>query len=77
MVVVCINNEPDGFYSEINITPGKSYITDDKTNIDDKYPSISGYYFLRSNSGITGLYKKTYFRTLEEVREERLNKILD
>jgi hypothetical protein len=70
-MIVCIRNPSRGD----NITKGKiyeSYGTESPHALDKK-----SYFIICDDAGVVRSYPATYFRRLDDIREEKINKILE
>jgi hypothetical protein len=74
MKVVCVNNgEMDGAMdSSVNLTVGKVYIT-----LGDNVSTSDHVYNIVNDLGKRVSYYHRRFKLLEEIREDKLNKILN
>lgn len=69
MDIICIQKFITG------ITCGKIYTVIENTGYDESI--LENNYSLLDNMGYQCLYKKSYFKPLHEIRDEKINEILE
>lgn len=73
MNIICINNKDTASNS---LTKGKSYLSLDPDEIDMRiYGSLKNHYKIRNDLGVISFPNKSRFRTLSEIRNNKLDSI--
>ena len=63
MKVVCINSKDCG-----TLTTGKTY---------DTYQTLKTIYYIKNDFGIIFGYDRSYFKSVEDIRNEKLDELLN